>query len=143
MIPPDLPMMVLTQAVTFLFDEARKTLTERRERRRKAGETDDTVSLPSGTKGNTKEEVLALKPVNFNTELEKEIENAKQIIKIHMKHRRDAELIIAQQGGDPYVSPNVRFERDYAEDEIQKYTQRLKKLLEEVYSRPIHIDGLG
>lgn len=133
---------VLTQAVGFLFDEARKILAERRQRRQEMQEPDDTAALPAGVEESDKETVLKLKPGNLDKQTQEEIDHLFKLIKIQTDHRRKAEIKINKLGGILFVPPNVRVELEHPEDEILKYTQRLKKLLEKVYNRPIYIDGL-
>jgi hypothetical protein len=135
-------LMVLTQAVSFLFDEARKILAERRQRRQMMEEPDDMVALPAGVEESAKETVLELKPMNLDEEIQEEISHLLELIKIQRDHRRKAEVKINKLGGILFVPPNVRVELENAEDEILKHTQRLKKLLEKVYNQPIYIDGL-
>jgi hypothetical protein len=134
--------MVLTQAVSFLFDEARKILAERRQRRQELEKPDDTAALPAGVEGSTKETILELKPMNLDEEIQEEISHLLELIKIQRDHRRKAEVKINKLGGILFVPPNVRVELENAEDEILKHTQKLKKLLEKVYNQPIYIDGL-
>jgi hypothetical protein len=135
-------LMVLTQAVSFLFDEARKILDERRQRRQETEEPDDTVALPDGAEESTKETILDLKPTSLDQETQEEINHLLELIKIQRDHRRKAEVKINKLGGILFVPPNVRVELENAEDEILKHTQKLKKLLEKVYNQPIYIDGL-
>jgi hypothetical protein len=135
-------LMVLTQAVGFLFDEARKILAERRQRRQETEEPDDTVALPDGAEESSKETILELKPTNLDEETQEEINHLLELIKIQKDHRRKAEVKINKLGGILFVPPNVRVELENAEDEILKHTQKLKKLLEKVYGQPIYIDGL-
>lgn len=134
--------MVLTQAVTFLFSEAKNILAERRRRRQEMDEADDLVSLPNGIEESDKDGVLKLRPVNFDEEIKKDIENILKIIEIQREHRRKAEIKINKLGGILFVPPNVRVELEYPEDELLKYSQKLKVLLEKVYDCPIYIDGL-
>ncbi|MBE7470064.1 MAG: ATP-binding protein [Anaerolineales bacterium] len=136
-------MGVLTQAVSFLFDEARKILAERRERRQKMEEPDDRPALPDGVQASAKEKFLELKPANFDDETRKEVDHLLKLIAIQQDHRRKAEVKINKLGGILFVPPNVRVELESAEDEILTHTQKLKKLLEKVYNQPIHLDGLG
>lgn len=133
---------VLTQAVGFLFDEARKILAERRQRRQEMEEPDDTVALPAGAEESAKEPILELKPSNLDEETQDEIDHLLKLIKIQQDHRRKAEVKINRLGGILFVPPNVRVELENAEDEILKHTQKLKKLLEKAYNQPIYIDGL-
>jgi hypothetical protein len=135
-------LMVLTQAVSFLFDEARKILAERRQRRQKMEEPDDMVALPAGVEESAKETVLELQPTSLDQETQDEINHLLELIKIQRDHRRKAEVKINKLGGILFVPPNVRVELENAEDEILKHTQKLKKLLEKVYNQPIYIDGL-
>lgn len=135
-------IMVLTQAIGFLFDEARKILAERRQRRQEMQETDDTPVLPSGTEESNKQNILELTPTNFDDETQKEIDHLMKLIDIQTKHRRNAEMKINKLGGLLFVPPNVRVELENAEEEILKHTQKLKNLLEKVYDQPIYINGL-
>jgi AAA+ ATPase superfamily predicted ATPase len=140
--PQQFAMMVLTQAISFLFDEASKILAERRQRRQEMEEADDTVALPAGVEESSKETILELKPTNLDEETQQEINHLLELIKIQRDHRRKAELKINKLGGILFVPPNVRVELENAEDEILKHTHKLKKLLEKVYGQPIYIDGL-
>jgi hypothetical protein len=133
---------VLTQAVSFLFDEARKILTERRQRRQEMQQQNDTVALPSGIKESTKETVLEMKQVSLDEEAQKEIVHLLELIKIYQNQRRNAELTIANIGGLIASTPRERAQLENAENAILMHTQKLKKLLEKVYGQPIHIDGL-
>jgi hypothetical protein len=135
-------MAILTRALDFLFDEARKILAERRQRRQEMEEADDTVALPDGVEESSKETILELKPANLDQETQEEVDHLLELIKIQRGHRRKAEVKINKLGGILFVPPNVRVELENAEDEILKHTQRLKKLLEKVYNQPIYIDGL-
>jgi energy-coupling factor transporter ATP-binding protein EcfA2 len=136
------PMLVLTQAVIFLFDEARKLLDERRQRRQQMKEHEDMVTLPSGVEESAKQTILDLKPVNLDNETAKEINHLRAVIAVHEEHRRHAEKTIATYGGILNATPRERAQLENAENEILKHTQRLKKLLEKVYDQPIHINGL-
>lgn len=134
---------VLTQAVNFLFDEARKILAERRERRQAMNQQDDTPALPSGSKESAKETVLNWKATNFDEEAKKEIDHLLKLIDIQQNHRRNAELTIANIGGILAATPRERAQLENAENEVLKHTRKLKNILEKVYNQPIHIDGLG
>jgi hypothetical protein len=142
MVTPEFPMMVLTQAVGFLFDEARKILAERRQRRQEMAGLDDTPTLPTDAEESAKETILTLRPANLDEDTQKEIEHILELIQIQKDHRRKAEVKINKLGGLIHVSPPVRVELENAEDELLKHTQRLKKLLERIYKQPIYIDGL-
>jgi hypothetical protein len=135
-------MTVMSQAIGFLFDEVRKILDERRQRRQQMQEGDDTVALAPGVEESKEETILELRSTNLDDETQKEISHVLELIEIQRDHRRKAELKINKLGGILFVPPNVRVELESAEDEIIAYSQKLKKLLEEVYGRPIHIDGL-
>ena len=133
---------ILKDAIPFLFDEARKILAERRQRRQELSKPEDNSTQSSHVKETEKEEILNLEPVILNEEIQKDIDSYLKQIQFHNQHRRIAEEKIAAMGGINYVTPPIRYELNNAEDEIIKSTKKLKVALENIYGQPIHIDGL-
>ncbi|WP_152976773.1 hypothetical protein [Herpetosiphon geysericola] len=132
---------ILMQGVTFLFNEVKEILAERRKSRADRKEPDDTPVPSTGLQ--TVEEVLNLKPkeVRLN-DINEEIKHCINMIEQYRKNQRYAEAAIQQFGNIFQAPPIKRSELEDAEKSIQEYAQRLKNTIEKVYGHKISIVGL-
>lgn len=132
----------LTKAVDFLFDQAGKIMKERREARKNRGEEEDVISESKNVEPE-KEEVKQWKPKEvYLDDIRQEIENCLYQIHQHRINRRDLEKQISAYGGVIFAPIILRNQLRITEDEIKKWCQQLKGIVEEIYGRKITIPGL-
>lgn len=136
-------LTILQKAVDFLFDQARKLMEDRRESRKKMGEAVEDKSVQKDIKETKKDELGSLKPIPIRLQsVYHDIEHCMEQIEGYQRNRRDLERRVMKDGGFDRTQSSVRNELRDVDDEIKKYCQKLKKLVEDVYGRNITIIGL-
>jgi len=143
--PTQLP--ILLKAIDFVFDEGRKILEERRERRKNSdsaptSETQEPAkeSLPAEiqVKSETKQDLLASKIDEIlwqNHELE-----VKHLVKLLETYSRNYHLASEQYAkwGSALVPPIIVHNMTEAENSMIETIKRLEIILSKVYKKDIH-----
>lgn len=134
----------LTKAVDFLFEQAGKIMEERRDNRKKLGEDDDTPEQNSDKGISSKEKLNNEQPkIVFLKDYHQEIEHCLKQIHQYRSNRRHTLDQIAHQGGINHASIGTRNDLITAENEIKRWSQDLKSLVEKVYGHKLQIYGLN
>jgi hypothetical protein len=128
---------ILIKAVDFLFDECKKIMDERREKRKPAKtEPPQPVSAPAEVV-QTKESVLRL-PIRPEawTQTEKQVNHLMTLLEIHQDNRR---LLSKQaaQWGEALVPPIIVNSLRNEETKILEIGAELQTLLSEVYAQKV------
>ena len=144
---------ILLKAVEFLFDEGKKILEERRERRKAQStvtdekpETLPSKNLPSEETSKTeiiksKEAAVAL-PVSSSAwvDSEEKIKHLMALLEIYSKNYYLAKEEYAKWGS-ALVPPIIVHNLSEAEDGVAKTTSELQSILNKVYGKRIEFDG--
>ena len=135
--------VALTKAVDFLFDQAGKLMEERRENRKKAGESDEAPAALTPSPPTTKEEVQSWQPQKVMLkDTPQEIEHALRMLETYRRNKRNIDAAIAAYGSftlAPRINQNELLE---TENNIKDWSQKLKGLVEQAYGRKIMLIGL-
>ena len=142
---------ILMQAVDFLFEETRKILQERRERRQ--AQLKETTTVPDpGNEGQeappppdviqTKEELLKqeISEAVWST-YEAEIRHQVSLMEIYTRNYHLAKEQYAKWGS-ALVPPVILHNLEEAEDAVAKTTRKLQALLVNLYGKPIFVPKL-
>jgi hypothetical protein len=140
---------ILLKAIDFVFEEGRKILEERRERR-KASE-----SAPSIEKTETQKEIVPL-PAEQIQEVKKDLlgskiddgswrnheEEVQHLVRLLEIHSRNYHLAKEQYAkwGSALVPPIIMHNLTEAENSFIETTQRLETVLSKVYQKDIHLN---
>jgi len=142
--PTTLP--ILLKAIDFIFDEGRKILEERRERRKNSdsvpmGETQEPIQASTPTEiqvqNETKQDLLASKIDEIlwqNHELE--IQHLVTLLETHTKFYYMLKEQSAQWGS-ALVPPMIMLEIEKRENLIMETRKQLEKVLSKVYKKDI------
>lgn len=144
---------ILLKAVEFLFDEGKKILEERRERRKAQNtpveEKIESSSLKkSSSEETTKTEVIKSKEVAITmpipesawTESEAKVKHLMALLDIYTKNYYLAKEAYAKWGS-ALVPPIVIHNLSEAEDGVAKTTYELQSILSKTYGKRIEFDG--
>jgi hypothetical protein len=147
---------ILLKAIDFLFDEGRKILEERRERR-KADEApsvsaepeavqvtppvQETAKVEEVQKEETdKQELLASKVDELSwRDNEEEVQHLVRLLETYSRNYHLAKEQYAKWGS-ALVPPIILHNLTEAEDSMLKTTQRLEVILSKVYKKDIHLN---
>jgi hypothetical protein len=147
--PTQLP--ILLQAIEFVFDEGRKILEERRERR-KAQEKQavppqvetqapaQAVTAPAAPeKQQTKEELLVAKIDEIRWQNhEAEVQHLVRLLEIHSRNYQLAKEQYAKWGS-ALVPPIIVNNLNEAENSVSETIKQLEAILSKVYEKEIHL----
>lgn len=128
---------ILTQAVSFLFDECKQILAERRKRREQAGEVSESKpASPSEESVQTKTDALQEKVVEeewmaARSEIEQKVKLLRTYIKsYHFNQEKEAMYGVA-------LPLHIMHEMEKQEAQIAQITQELQDLLSKVYAKKV------
>ena len=138
---------ILLKAIDFVFEEGRKILEERRERR-KAGDAapqveksetqTDIVPLPVEQIKEVKRDLLASKIDDLSwLNHEEEVQHLVRLLEIHSRNYHLAKEQYAKWG-DALVPPIIVHNMTSAENSMIETIQRLESVLSKVYKKDIH-----
>lgn len=140
---------ILLKAIDFVFEEGRKILEERRERRKAhdaapAVETTepqkDIIPLPVEQIKEVKRDLLASKIDNLSwVNHEEEVQHLVRLLEIHSRNYQLAKEQYAKWGS-ALVPPIIMHNMTDAENSIIETTQRLETVLSKVYKKDIHLN---
>jgi hypothetical protein len=132
---------ILIKAVDFLFDECKKIMDERRERR-KPSKAEPSKPAPAETAPQagviqTKEAALRLpiRPETW-TQTEKQVNHLMKLLEIHQGNQRLLRMQAAQWG-DALVPPIIVNSLGSEETKILEIAGELQTLLSEVYAQKV------
>lgn len=128
---------ILTQAVSFLFDECKQILAERRKRREEAGEVLEAKSamLPEECI-HTKSEALEEKVIESEwLEAKTEIEQKIKLLRTYVKSYHFNQVKEAKFGAD--LPLHIMHEMEEQEAKIAEHTRELQELLSKVYAKQV------
>jgi hypothetical protein len=130
---------ILTQAVSFLFDECKQILAERRQRREAAGEVaEPQPAAPPEASLQTKTAALTEKVVEAEwLEAKLEIEQKIKLLRTYVKSYQFNQLKEAKYGAD--LPLHIMHEMEAQEAKIAQITQELQELLSRVYAKKVVI----
>ena len=136
---------ILLKAIDFLFDEGRKILEERRERR-KAEEAPSASAEPEPAKSTPpveetdKQELLTSKVDELSwRDNEAEVQHLVRLLEIYSRNYHVAKEQYAKWGS-ALVPPIIVHNLSEAEDAMLKTSQQLETILSKVYKKDIHIN---
>lgn len=140
---------ILLKAIDFVFEEGRKILEERRERR-KANESapkientepqKDIVPLPIEQIKEVKRDLLASKIDDLSwVNHEEEVRHLVRLLEIHSRNYHLAKEQYAKWGS-ALVPPIIMHNLTEAENSLIETIQRLEAVLSKVYKKDIHLN---
>lgn len=138
---------ILLKAIDFVFEEGRKILEERRERRKandsapKIEETEnqkDIVPLPVEQVKSVKKDLLASKIDDLSwRNHEEEVQHLVRLLEIHSRNYYLAKEQYAKWGS-ALVPPIIMHNMTEAENSMIETIQRLETILSKIYKKDIH-----
>jgi hypothetical protein len=134
-------MSVVVKAVDFLFDQAAEIVQELRRKSSKEVKTGNVNTAGSGSDSAKADVLNALKTVSSEINA-KEIEHSLDQIQIYLNNVHAFETQIAYHGGRKLARRDLVNNLDVSQEELQKWIQKLKSLLEDSAQREISIQGL-
>jgi hypothetical protein len=140
---------ILLKAIDFVFEEGRKILEERRERR-KASESapkiektepqKDIIPLPVEQIKEVKRDLLASKIDDLSwLNHEEEVQHLVRLLEIHSRNYHLAKEQYAKWGS-ALVPPIIMHNMTEAENSLIETIQRLEAVLSKVYQKDIHLN---
>ena len=136
---------ILLKAIDLIFDEGRKILEERRERR-KAEEAPSASAEPEPAKSTPpveetdKQELLTSKVDELSwRDNEAEVQHLVRLLEIYSRNYHVAKEQYAKWGS-ALVPPIIVHNLSEAEDAMLKTSQQLETILSKVYKKDIHIN---
>jgi hypothetical protein len=128
---------IINQAVDFLFDEVKNILKERRNNRSRTNINIDTISNVVTEKAELRDRII--KRDNLIGDESEELLHCIEQIKQYRLNRRMLEGQIGKHGGRITAPIYLRNQLEDAEIEIDQWSQKLKNLIEKIYSCQIHL----
>ena len=128
---------IVNQAVDFLFDEVKTILKERRDNRTRIGQE----SHPTSNAVTNKNE-LSGKVINRDNLIgdeAKELQHCIDQIKQYRRNRRLLEDQLGKVGGRTHASISLLNQLEDTESDIDKWSIRLKELIEKIYGCDISL----
>jgi len=133
----------LSKAVDFLFDQATKLMEERRESRKKRGDVNEQEELEHAKQLTPKTEVASWQPKSvYLKDIPREVKHCIEMIEQYRKNKRFTEESVSHYGGFKLSPISIRNELIKQEEEIKKWCQKLKDIIEHAYGHKISIIGL-
>jgi hypothetical protein len=132
----------LSKALDFLFNQAGKLMEERRNAKKARGE--EVASPTAQVSATTREEVNSWQPKKvYLSDFPEEVEHCLVQIEQFRLTKRLLEDKVSIHGGFRLAPTSVQHELSIAEEEIKRWCEKLKALVEEVYGQKIIIVGLS
>ena len=132
-----LAISIVTEAVSFLFDQASKTLQDVRDKRNKSGAKEN---APKSAAPNTDKNNV-LRSITGELDVE-EIKHCRNQIHAYTKNVHAFETQIAMYGGEQLAPPDLVQKLEISQNELQKSIYKLKQILESASQQEIRIAGL-
>lgn len=131
-----LSMSIIVKAVDFLFDQAAKILQESKHKRDKSS-----VEIVSSNDGSNFDKSDIVKSVSNRLSI-KEVQHCLNQIELYMNNVHRIETQIAIKGGDKMAPPELIYNLEANQNDLRKWIQKLKRVVESAAKKRIHITGL-